>query len=243
MKKVKFFLVSLLIVLILNNLGVLVYGYFSLRQSNISLDNGTFSQVMVNENKSIIYEDYTLKNWTSNKLEQNGINEVMIELKDVNCRKLNKSYANFVCYLQSKINSIAEIEIGSIFGDKIDYPISKDYMSKICKSGFSCEIVKLGGKVFFIIRFIDGLEPENLFTTSVYEVELKEEQIHIIESMKQSNELYKRNYPETFTHYYSTPKLIILSIIFIFIEVFMIVYLMGKLSKRHKSKTGDGSMS
>lgn len=234
MKKIKNFLISLLIVLMLNYLGVLVYGYFSLRQSNISIDNGTFSQVMVNENKSIIYEDYTLKNWTSNKLGQNKINEVMIELKDVNCRKLNKSYANLVCYLQSKSNSIAEIKISSIYGDKLDYPISKEYMSKICKSGFSCEIVKLSGKHFFIIRFIDGLEPENLFTTSVYKAELEEEQIHIIESMKQSNELYKRNYPETFTHYFSTPKLIVLSIILMLIEVFVIVYLMEKLSKRYK---------
>ena len=119
-------------------------------------------------------------------------------------------------------------------------------MLKICGSGFLCEVVKICGDYFFIIRFIDSLEPDGLFTVSVYKTELEVDQINAIESMKQSNELYKRNSPETFTHYYATPRLIGLSIVLLFVETFLIMCAYNFIKNKSKTRgenTGDGSVS
>lgn len=247
MKIFKKFILILCIVIILNNLLIFAYGFCTMRLSSIAPDNLQFSETIVGINEDISYSDYIVENWTEEELPPNTTEVVLGTLENIRCTKLNKFYSCVICWCQTSRNSISQISLDRINDVTLSYPISKEALSGAIGSAFSCDVIKIFNSYFAITYFIDDVEVEGLFTTSVYKLDVTED-IETIEEFKSNNELYEREFPEYLSYYYSSPALICLSFLLMIIETAAIVCIVTRYKKRKsdtigQSKTGTMSHS
>lgn len=229
---IRFFLIFVMIFL-LNNCCIFVYGCYNFVEYDLSKDDGILSDILLNGNSEITYSDYTISNWSESKIEQTKAKEVMLALKNVECIKESWFKSNCICFLQTANNSITQIKIDSVNSKKITYPISKFDFSYMVGSAFSCEIVNIFNQYYLILDFA---EETALFPQAVYRCSLNNEQIDLLHSLKQTNELYKRNYPKELAHYYASPSLIIASFVIMLLET-SIVMVIAKKFKTKKQRT------
>lgn len=231
----KFFrIISFFIVVILiNNIAIFIYGFSTIKTSKTSLEGGSFSDILIGENTNIDYNDYFVQNWTEGGIAKENSKEILQIISDIRCEKLNKFYCCLVCWAQTSYNSISEIELQSISGKDIEYPINKDTLTKLTGSVFCCDIVKIFNQYYIITRSIDGTGIDDAFTKSVYKMDT-DESVGRIELYKTQNELYKRSFPGELYHYYSSPVLIILSFIVMFFEAFIVFLIYKKIIRNNQ---------
>ena len=244
MRKIRIFILVLIVVFFINNLSIFSYGFATMRCSKVARDFGGFFEVLDNDNPNIEYYDYSMRNWSKQNIDFKNSKEILDELQNIECRKLSRFFSSIICFLQNKNNSTIEIVLKQIDAKIIETPLEKTQLEMISGSVYSCEIVKMFNQYFLICYFIDSVEVDDLFTIAVYAVETIEGSKEKLDGLKSDNELFEKRFPEYLSYYMNSIQCICFWYLSMVIETFLIFYLVGKTRsiRGRFGKTEDSSV-
>ena len=217
-----------------------MYGCCSMNLYSSSVEKDSFEKVLINYNDAITYEGYRLINWTNEEIDTQIGNIAISNIRYAKCEKAGFLKSAVVNYLQTSNNSVAKIKNTMIEDREFGYPIGKDVLQLHTGSALGCELVGIGAKHYIIVTYVDYCDNVINLPLSVYEINLSEQQVDTLIDLKGDNELYKRNFPTSLTHYYATPKLIIISYTFLFCVAVTLTFGLGKIKARKQSAVGTG---
>ncbi len=205
-----------------------------MRESQKASKSGRFAEILVNQNNKIEYSDYKVRNWSMNDIDSKKCNDIMALLCDSECEKLNRIGSSIICYFQNSNNSLIEIILRQIDGEKLSQPLEKNKLQYAKKSLYSGEIVRMFGNYYLIGYFIDDVNIDELFTVAVYRLDSLNNLEELYE-YKTNNELFEKSFPEYLSYYMNSTKYICFWYLSMLIEATLIFYL------ANRGKTGDGS--
>lgn len=155
-RRISYFVISLVVVLLFDALLSLVVGIVTEEESNVAVPAGNFKEIMLNGNKNITLNDYILTNWGRGKQYQQA-DEAVEVLSETSYNRLGRISSAFVEFLQTKENSVAEIWLNKIDGitaldSADDLNGVRTWFNKANNGVKVCEIVRILGSIMSSIR-------------------------------------------------------------------------------------------
>ncbi len=237
MKKIKTFIVVITVLFFVCQIGIFVYGCFSMNLYSSSVEKGYFDEILINYNDSVSYEGYRLTNWTNEEIDAKKGNIAIANIKNAECEKAGFLKSAIVNYLQTSNNSVAKIKNTMINDKEFGYPISKDVLQLHSNAALGCELIEIGTQYYIIVTYVDYVGEIINLPSSVYNIELNEKQVEQMKELKGNNELYNRNFPEALTHYYATPKLIVVSFSFLIFVAGVLTFIIETIKTKQKRQS------
>ena len=198
-----------------------------MRESQKASNAGSFADILVNQNSKIEYSDYKVRNWSMNDVDSKKCKDIKELLCDAKCEKMNRFSSSIICYFQNSNNSITELVLSHIDGEKLTQPLKKNNLKKASSSLYSGEIVRIFGGYYLIGYFIDDVNVDELFTVAVYRLD-KSNYLEELFKYKTNNELFEKSFPEYLSYYINSTKYICFWYLSMLIEVTLIFYLVNR---------------